>query len=79
MVYPGNDGFKTGWTEAAKYCFVSTCQRDGFRLIAVMGVPVPRGHFGRQKYYLIMVFSVFLSEFYTEDKVIGEVKVGKGK
>ena len=79
--YPGTDGFKTGWTEAAKYCFVSTCQRDGFRLIAVvMGVPVPRGHFEETKVLFNYGFSQFsFQEFYAEDKVIGEVKVGKGK
>lgn len=28
--YPGTDGFKTGWTNEAKYCLASTVERDGF-------------------------------------------------
>ncbi|AGA69814.1 D-alanyl-D-alanine carboxypeptidase [Desulfitobacterium dichloroeliminans LMG P-21439] len=44
--YEGADGFKTGWTNEAKYCLASTVERDGLRLIAVvMGVPPVRGHF----------------------------------
>lgn len=44
--YAGTDGFKTGWTNEAKYCLASTVQRDGLRLICVvMGVPQPKGHF----------------------------------
>jgi serine-type D-Ala-D-Ala carboxypeptidase (penicillin-binding protein 5/6) len=44
--YQGADGFKTGWTNEAKYCLASTVERDGLRLIAVvMGVPQVRGHF----------------------------------
>ena len=38
--YPGMDGLKTGWTEAAGYCLIATAQRDGQRLIAVaLGAP----------------------------------------
>lgn len=43
--YDGADGLKTGWTEAAKYCFAGTAQRDGLRLIAVVfAAPQPRSH-----------------------------------
>lgn len=34
--YPGMDGLKTGWTNAAGYCLSATAQRDGRRLIAVV-------------------------------------------
>ncbi|MBB3125759.1 D-alanyl-D-alanine carboxypeptidase (penicillin-binding protein 5/6) [Paenibacillus rhizosphaerae] len=38
--YPGNDGFKTGYTERAGYCFTGTTEKDGKRVIAVvMGAP----------------------------------------
>jgi len=37
---PSVDGMKTGHTDAAGYCLVSSAQRDGMRLIAVvMGTP----------------------------------------
>lgn len=43
--YAGADGLKTGWTEAAKYCFAGTAVRDGFRLITVVfGAKEPRSH-----------------------------------
>ena len=79
--YPGTDGFKTGWTEKAQYCFVGTCQRDGFRLISVvMGVPVPRGHFAETKILYNYGFSQFsFREFYKAEEIVGWVKVGKGK
>ena len=34
--YQGTDGYKTGWTNEAKYCLVSTVKRDDLRLIAVV-------------------------------------------
>lgn len=34
--YPGADGLKTGWTEAAGYNLVATAQRNGVRLISVV-------------------------------------------
>ena len=37
------DGMKTGYTEAAGYCLVTSAARDGMRLIAVvLGAPSPR-------------------------------------
>lgn len=33
---PAVDGMKTGYTEAAGYCLVSSAQRDGLRMIAVV-------------------------------------------
>lgn len=43
--YAGADGLKTGWTEAAKYCFAGTALRDGMRLFAVVfGAQEPRSH-----------------------------------
>jgi len=40
---PSVDGLKTGYTEAAGYCLVTSAQREGMRLIAVvLGAPSPR-------------------------------------
>lgn len=40
---PSVDGMKTGYTEAAGYCLVSSAERDGMRLIAVvMGAKGPK-------------------------------------
>ena len=40
---PSVDGLKTGYTEAAGYCLVTSAQRDDMRLIAVvLGAPSPR-------------------------------------
>jgi D-alanyl-D-alanine carboxypeptidase (penicillin-binding protein 5/6) len=37
------DGMKTGYTEAAGYCIVTSAEREGMRLIAVvLGAPTPR-------------------------------------
>lgn len=79
--YPGTDGFKTGWTEDAKYCFVGSCEKDKLRLISVvMGVPVPQGHFSETRTLFNYGFSQFtFKEFYQENEVIGEIFVGEGK
>ncbi|MDF2682830.1 MAG: D-alanyl-D-alanine carboxypeptidase [Brevibacillus sp.] len=34
--YPGADGLKTGYTQAAGYCFTGTATRDNMRLISVV-------------------------------------------
>lgn len=34
--YPGSDGIKTGWTPSAGYSFISTAQRAGERVIAIV-------------------------------------------
>ncbi len=40
---PSVDGMQTGYTEAAGYCLVTSAERDGMRLIAVvLGAPSPR-------------------------------------
>ena len=40
---PSVDGMKTGYTDAAGYCLVTSAERDGMRLIAVvMGAPSAR-------------------------------------
>lgn len=44
--YEGCDGFKTGSTDAAKYCLAATAQKNGMRLVAiVLGTPVSQKRF----------------------------------
>ena len=44
--YQGCDGFKTGSTDAAKYCLAATATKNGMRLVAiVLGTPVSQTRF----------------------------------
>ena len=78
--YNGADGFKTGWTNEAKYCLASTVERDGLRLIAVvMGVPQPRGHFSESmKIYNYGFAKYSFKEFAPAQSKQGVIKVRKG-
>lgn len=78
--YQGTDGFKTGWTNEAKYCLTSTVKRDGLRLIAVvMASPETRGHFSDSMELYNYGFAKYaFKSFYTRDSVCGLVQVGKG-
>ena len=78
--YQGADGFKTGWTNEAKYCLTSTVKRDGLRLIAVvMASPEVRGHFRDSMELFNYGFAKYAyKSFFTQDSVCGTVHVGKG-
>lgn len=78
--YEGTDGFKTGWTQEAKYCLASTVERDGLRLICVvMGVPEVRGHFQESmKIYNYGFAKYTYKEFAPVGSKQGEVVVHKG-
>jgi D-alanyl-D-alanine carboxypeptidase (penicillin-binding protein 5/6) len=78
--YPGTDGFKTGWTNEAKYCLASTVERNGLRLICVvMGVPQVRGHFAESmKIYNYGFAKYEYKEFAPALQKQGVVKVSKG-
>ena len=44
--YQGCDGFKTGSTDAARYCLAATATKNGMRLVAiVLGTPVSQTRF----------------------------------
>ncbi len=44
--YQGCDGFKTGSTDAAKYCLAATAEKNGMRLVSiVLGTPVSQTRF----------------------------------
>ena len=78
--YNGVDAGKTGWTNEAKYCLASTCERDKLRLIAVvMGTPEPRSHFRETikiyNYGFARYKAVYLED---KEKVVKKIKVDKG-
>ncbi len=78
--YRGADGFKTGWTNEAKYCLASTVERDGLRLICVvMGVPQVRGHFAESMKIYNWGFAKYsYKQFAPPNQKQGVVKVRKG-
>lgn len=78
--YPGADGFKTGWTVDAKYCFTGTVQRNGLRFVSVvMGIKQKSGQFrDTMKLYNWGFAQYVFKEFYKEDEVLAQVQVGKG-
>ncbi len=78
--YEGTDGFKTGYTDAAKFCLTSTVKRDGLRLICVvMASPEQRGNFRDSMQLLNYGFAKYsFKTFYSKDNVCGTVKIGKG-
>lgn len=78
--YQGADGFKTGWTNEAKYCLASTVERDGLRLISVvMGVPQVRGHFAESMKLYNYGFAKYQFKTYAPvAQKLGVVKVTKG-
>lgn len=78
--YEGTDGFKTGYTDAAKFCLTSTAKRDGLRLICVvMASPEQRGNFRDSMQLLNYGFAKYsFKTFFIGGNVCGAVKVGKG-
>ncbi len=78
--YEGADGFKTGWTNEAKYCLTSTVKRDSLRLIAVvMASPVAQGHFRDSMELFNYGFAKYsFKSFFAQGSPCGTIKVGKG-
>jgi len=79
--YPGTDGFKTGFTDAAGLNLVSTVERDNLRLIAVvMGVEIPRGNFTESMKLYNWAFKQWACKLlYNPGQVVCTIPVGKGK
>lgn len=79
--YPGTDGFKTGFTDAAGLNLASTVERDNLRLIAVvMGVEIPRGNFTESMKLYNWAFKQWAFKLlYNPGQVVCTVPVGKGK
>lgn len=78
--YEGTDGFKTGWTNEAKYCLVSTVKRNNLRLVAsVMASPEARGNFRDSMTIYNYGFARYAYKgFANRDAVCGLTRVGKG-
>lgn len=78
--YQGADGFKTGWTNEAKYCLTSTVKRNGLRLITVvMASPEPRGNFRDSMVIFNYGYAKYaFKSFFDQGNICGSVKVGKG-
>lgn len=79
--YPGTDGFKTGYTDAAGLNLVSTVEKDGLRLIAVvMGVETPRGHFTESMKLYNWAFRQWAwKKLYNPGEVVAETATNKGR
>lgn len=58
--YEGCDGFKTGSTDAAKYCLSATVSKNGMRLVAVvLGTPVSQTRFNEARAMLDYGFAAY--------------------
>ena len=79
--YKGVDGLKTGYTDKAGYCLTEAIKKDNMRLIAVaMGEPTSNIRNAEIGAMLDYGFNLYQSEVYvTEDEVLGNIEVEKGK
>lgn len=58
--YDGCDGFKTGSTDAAKYCVAATAEKNGMRLVAiVLGAPASQKRFDEARAMLDYGFATY--------------------
>lgn len=78
--YDGADGLKTGYTPEAKRNLVSTAERDGLRLVAVvLGVERKKGHFTESMKLLNYGFNQYeFVTIYDKKQKVADVNVGKG-
>jgi D-alanyl-D-alanine carboxypeptidase (penicillin-binding protein 5/6) len=74
------DGLKTGYTEAAGYCLVSSAQRSGMRLIAVvMGMSTAAARTAASEALLDYGFGHFEThKLYTRGEEVAKTRVWKG-
>ena len=74
------DGLKTGYTEAAGYCLVSSAERSGMRLIAVvMGMPTAAARANASEALLEYGFRNFEThKIYTRGQEVAKTRVWKG-
>lgn len=78
--YKGAQGFKTGWTNEAKYCLVSYVKRGDLGLVAaVLGSPEPRGNFRDSMALYNYGFARYsYKSFIKRGAICGTAQVGKG-
>lgn len=79
--YDDVDGLKTGFTGTAGYCLTATAEKNNMRLISVvMGVDTSDNRTSDTVKMLNYGFNTYkMNVIYEKNKVIGEVKVEKGK
>lgn len=77
----GVDGLKTGYTRAAGYCLVSSAERDGMRLVAVvMGADKPDLRMDGSEALLDYGFAHFEThKLYARGEQVTEARVWKGE
>ncbi len=77
---PNVDGMKTGWTEAAGYCLVTSAKRDQRRLISVvMGTASPNARSIESQRLLNYGFQFFdTAHPYKKDQPVANVQIWKG-
>lgn len=78
---PSVDGLKTGYTDAAGYCVVTSAERDGMRLIAVvLGAPSARARNDGAQKLLDYGFANFEThKLYTAGQDIDDARVRGGE
>ncbi len=78
--YRGADGFKTGYTDAAKHCVTATAKRDGIRFIAViMGADQSEKRFRQAARLLNYGFNSYEKlELANKDEIIRSYQVWNG-
>jgi D-alanyl-D-alanine carboxypeptidase (penicillin-binding protein 5/6) len=74
------DGMKTGYTESAGYCLVSSAERDGMRLIAVvLGTNSPAARASESQALLNYGFRFYETQLLWEQgEIIGSTRIWKG-
>jgi len=74
------DGMKTGYTENAGYCLVSSAEREGMRLISVvLGTKSPTARANESQALLNYGFRFFETHLlWSKDEIIDNVRVWKG-
>ncbi len=75
------DGLKTGYTESAGYCLVSSAERDGMRLISVvMGTKSPKARVNHSQALLSYGFRFFETpRLYAAGESLEQPRVWKGQ
>ena len=76
-----SDGVKTGWTESAGYCLISSAQRNDMRLIAVIaGAETDKDRFNDTQRLLEYGFRFYSTqEVIKKDNSLKEVNIWGGK
>lgn len=79
--YPGANGIKTGFTNAAKFCLSASATKNNFTLVSVvLGAPTSKIRFAEARKLLDFGFASYNSvQISQKDEVIDELVVEKGK